>query len=76
MNTYEVLLGAISKRFNTIVEFTAFEDFNSFDRKGKMTLHIGKDYYRNLNLQKVLKENFKQFYLKFNTLVLLSRRND
>ena len=30
-----VLLGAISKRFDTIVEFTAFEDFVSFDRKGK-----------------------------------------
>ncbi len=30
-----VLLGAISKRFDTIVEFTAFEDFISFERKGK-----------------------------------------
>ena len=30
-----VLLSAISKRFDTIVEFTAFEDFISFDRKGK-----------------------------------------
>lgn len=27
--------GAISQRFDTIVEFTAFEDFISFERKGK-----------------------------------------
>ncbi len=26
---------AISKRLDTIVEFTAFEDFISFERKGK-----------------------------------------
>lgn len=30
-----VLLGAISERFDTIVEFTAFQDFISFERKGK-----------------------------------------
>ena len=30
-----VLLGAISKRFNTIAQFTAFEDFISFEKKGK-----------------------------------------
>ena len=30
-----VLLGTISKRFDTIVEFTAFENFCSFDKKGK-----------------------------------------
>ena len=30
-----VLLGAISKRFDTIVEFTAFEDFISFEKKLK-----------------------------------------
>lgn len=30
-----VLLGAISKRYDTIVEFTAFEDFVSFEKKGK-----------------------------------------
>ena len=30
-----MLLGAISKRFDTIVEFSAFEDFTSFERKGK-----------------------------------------
>ena len=35
MKTCGVLLGAISKRFDTIVEFSAFEDFISFDRKGK-----------------------------------------
>jgi len=30
-----VLLGAISKKFDTIVKFTAFENFCSFERKGK-----------------------------------------
>ncbi len=30
-----MLLGAISKKFDTIVEFTAFENFCSFERKGK-----------------------------------------
>ena len=29
-----MLLGAISKRFDTIVEFTAFQNFCSFDKKG------------------------------------------
>ena len=33
--TCGVLLGAISKRYDTIVEFTAFENFCSFDKKGK-----------------------------------------
>ena len=35
MKTCGVLLCTISKRFDTIVEFTAFEDFISFERKGK-----------------------------------------
>ena len=30
-----VPIGAMSKEFDKIVEFTAFEDFISFDRKGK-----------------------------------------
>ena len=30
-----MLLCAICKRFDKIVEFTAFEDFVSFERKGK-----------------------------------------
>jgi hypothetical protein len=30
-----MLLGAISKRFDTIVEFSAFEDFISFEKNGK-----------------------------------------
>ena len=30
-----MLLGAISKRFDTIAQFTAFEDFISFEQKGK-----------------------------------------
>lgn len=35
MKTCGVLLGAISKRFDTIVEFSAFGNFYSFERKGK-----------------------------------------
>ena len=35
MKTCGVLLGAISQRFDTIVEFSAFEDFVSFEKKGK-----------------------------------------
>ena len=30
-----MLLGAIFERFDTIVEFSAFHDFISFDKKGK-----------------------------------------
>ena len=30
-----MLLGAISIRYDKIVEFTAFEDFVSFEKKGK-----------------------------------------
>ena len=30
-----MLLGAISEKFDTIVEFTAFENFCGFDKKGK-----------------------------------------
>ena len=30
-----MLFGAISKRFDTIVEFTAFENFCSFDKNGR-----------------------------------------
>ena len=33
--TCGMLLGAISKRIDTIVEFTVFQDFSSFDKKGK-----------------------------------------
>ena len=34
-HTRGMLLGAISKRLDRIVEFTAFEDFVSFERKDK-----------------------------------------
>ena len=30
-----MLLGAISQKFDTIVEFSAFNDFISFEKKGK-----------------------------------------
>ncbi len=34
-HTCGVLLGAITQKFDTIVEFIAFEDFASYERKGK-----------------------------------------
>ena len=37
-HTCGVLLGAISKRFNTIAEFSAFEDFISFEKNDKNKL--------------------------------------
>lgn len=30
-----MLFGAITQRFNTIAQFTSFEDFINFDKKGK-----------------------------------------
>lgn len=39
-----VLLGAISKRFDTIAQFTAFEDFISFDKKGKNKIKRVKNH--------------------------------
>lgn len=35
MKTCGVLLGVISKELDKIVEFTAFEDFINFEKKGK-----------------------------------------
>ncbi len=35
MNTCGVCCSAISKELDKIVEFTAFEDFISFEKKGK-----------------------------------------
>lgn len=46
------------------------EKYNPDEFTFHMTLDINKDYNRILNLQKILKENFKPFYLEFNTLVL------
>jgi len=39
-----VLFCAIPKRFDTIVEFTAFENFCSFDRKGKNKIKRVENY--------------------------------
>ncbi len=39
-----MLLGAISKRFDTIVEFTAFENFMSYERKGKNNIKRVKNH--------------------------------
>lgn len=41
-----------------------------------MTLHFDKDYNKILNMQKILKENFKPFYLEFNTLALFDYPGD
>lgn len=38
-----MLLGAISKKFDTIVEFTAFEDFISLEKKGKKYIIFDMD---------------------------------
>ena len=46
------------------------EKYNPDDFVFHMTLHIDKDYNKVLNLQKILKENFKSFFLEFNTLSL------
>ncbi len=35
MNTCGMLLGAISKELDEIAQFTVFENFISFERKGK-----------------------------------------
>ena len=43
-----MLLGAIFKRFDTIAEFTAFENFYSFDKKIKITLVNNDKYPENL----------------------------
>ena len=39
-----MLLGAISQRFDTIVEFTAFEKFISYERKGKNKVKRTENY--------------------------------
>ena len=35
MKTCRVLCGTISQKYDTIVEFTTFEEFFSYERKGK-----------------------------------------
>ncbi len=46
------------------------EKYNPDDFVFHMTLDIDKDYNKILNLQKTLKENFKPFFLEFDTLAL------
>lgn len=44
---------AISKRFDTIVEFSAFKDFISFERKGKNKVkRIENDKYYYWSIRK------------------------
>jgi len=46
------------------------EKYNPDDFVFHMTLHIDKDYNKILNLQEILQENFKPFFLEFNTVAL------
>lgn len=46
------------------------EKYNPDDFNFHMTLDIDKDYNKILDLQKMLKENFKPFFLEFNTVAL------
>lgn len=46
------------------------EKYNPNNFVFHMTLHIDKDYDYILNLQKLIKENFKPFTVEFNTLAL------
>ena len=39
-----MLLGAISQKYDTIVEFTAFKDFVSYERKGKNNIKRVKNH--------------------------------
>ena len=52
------------------------EKYNPDDFNFHMTLDIDKDYNKVLNLQKTLKENFKSFFLEFNTLALFDYPGD
>lgn len=57
-----MLLGAISQKFDTIVEFTAFEDFVSYERKDKsMTTTLNKkgdNFYHSVFVSSNLFEDF------------------
>ena len=52
------------------------ENYNPDNFTFHMTLHIDKDYEKILDLQKVLKEDFRPFYLEFNTLALFDYPGD
>lgn len=52
------------------------EKYNPDDFNFHMTLDIDKDYNKVLNLQKTLKENFKSFFLEFNTVALFDYPGD
>ncbi len=46
-----MLLGAISKRFDTIVEFSAFEDFISFEKKSKNKVKRVENHKINVTIE-------------------------
>jgi len=52
------------------------EKYNPDDFIFHMTLDIDKDYNKIFDLQKILKENFKPFFLEFNTVALFDYPGD
>ena len=52
------------------------EKYNPDDFIFHMTLDVDKDYNKILDLQKTLKENFKPFFLEFNTVALFDYPGD
>lgn len=52
------------------------EKYNPDDFIFHMTLDIDKDYNKILDLEKTLKENFKPFFLEFNTVALFDYPGD
>ncbi len=61
---------SIKELQKTFYEEFPKEKYNPDNFIFHMTLHIDKDYNRIINLQKTLKENFKPFFLEFNTVAL------
>ena len=51
MNTCGVLFGAISQRFDTIVEFSAFEKFYSFDKNSKNKIKRIENHKINITIE-------------------------
>ena len=61
MKTCGVLLGAIFERFDTIVEFSAFHDFISFEKKDKNKVKR----VENNKIKVTIEVNMRQFYRAF-----------
>ena len=46
-----MLLGAISKRFDIIVDFTAFKEFTSYEKKGKNKIKRIENHKINVTIE-------------------------